>query len=290
MPPTSHHLTLRELSFRLLEWAPPAAPTRVPVLFLHGFADTAASWGPVAELMTQAGHRVMAPDLRGFGESAWVGAGGYYHFPDYVADVDALTRAMSLSSFALVGHSMGGTVASMFAGSRPAKVRHLALLEGLGPPDNDPAHTPDRFSRWLDDLIDGGRGRQRSMSLGEALERLERQHPGVPRKLLADTLPSLLREESPGVFRWHLDPLHRTSSPYPFFASSYRAFAARVDCPVLLLDGGPEGFHPPDEAERIAAFARHEVSSLPGAGHMMHWTQPEAVARELLRFLSAGEP
>jgi len=283
--PIHHQLSLRGLSFHVTEWAPGAAP-RFPVLLLHGFADTGATWGAVAQALAAAGYPVFAPDLRGFGQSGWVGAGGYYHFPDYVADIDALVRALDLGSFALVGHSMGGTVATLYAGTRPENIRFLSLLEGLGPPDSDPAHTPDRFVRWLSDVADGGRGRQRSMSLPEALERLERQHPGVPRAALEARLPDLLHQESPGVFRWHLDPLHRTTAPYPFFAATYTAFASRIKCPVLLLDGGADGFHPPDEEARIAAFPRHLARSIEGAGHMMHWTRPDDVARELLGALA----
>lgn len=290
MPPTSNHLTLRQFSIHYLEWSENVSPGQPTTIFLHGFSDTAASWGPIAEKMTRAGHRVIAPDFRGFGQSAWVGAGGYYHFPDYIADVDGLSRALSLERFHLVGHSMGGTVATLLAGSRPDKISKLALLEGLGPPDHDVEYAPDRFRQWLDDLREEGRERQRIMSFEEAQRRLERQHPGVPESVLAERLPDLLKEESPGRFRWHLDPLHRTTSPTPFFAATYRAFAARVRCPVLLLDGGETGFHPPDEQERQSAFPRAETRSVSDAGHMMHWTKPSAVAEELLRFFSREEP
>lgn len=290
-PPTSHHLSLRGLPLRVLEWAPSSAPdpARWPVLLLHGFADTATSWAPVAGALGQAGHRVLAPDLRGFGDSGRAGPGGYYHFPDYIADVDALVRALVPGPLAVVGHSMGGTVATLFAGSRPALVRRLALLEGLGPPDSEPSLAPARFTRWLDDLAHGdGRARERSFAADSALSRLGLQHPQVPRDVLAAQLPHLVREAGPGQSRWHLDPLHRTTSPVPFQAAIYRAFAGAVRCPVLVIDGGPEGFHPPDEAERVAAFADVCTATLPGAGHMMHWTRPEQLTTHLLAFLAPG--
>ena len=290
MPPTSHYLTLRELRCHYLDWSETVASGRLTAIFLHGFADTARSWTPIAERLTQVGHRVIAPDLRGFGQSGWVGPGGYYHFPDYVADVDALSHALGLERYLLVGHSMGGTVATLLAGSRPERVAALALLEGLGPPSNEPEHAPDRFRQWLDDIRGDGRARQRTMSRQEAALRLQRQHPTVPASILDAQLDSLLREESPGVHAWHLDPLHRTTAPTPFYAATYRAFAARVRCPVLLLDGGEDGFHPPDEAERVAAFPRPITRSLPGAGHMMHWTQPDALADALLSFFQQKGP
>ena len=289
---TIHHLTLRELPLRLLEWTADAvrAPAG-PVVLIHGFADTAATWGPVASELAAAGHRVLAPDLRGFGDTGRVGAGGYYHFADYIADLDALVRTLDLPPFALVGHSMGGTVSTLFAGSRPGSVRRLALLEGLGPPDSDLAHAPSRFTRWLDDLaVDNGRGRQRFFAAAEALDRLALQHPGVPRAVLAEQLPHLVRDAGPGQLRWHLDPLHRTTSPMPFQAAMFRSFAAAIRAPVLLVDGGPEGFHPPDEDARRAAFADVRTVTLPSAGHMMHWTQPTALAAHLRDFFAPGAP
>jgi pimeloyl-ACP methyl ester carboxylesterase len=289
MTPTSHYLTLRELSVHYLQWHETFSPSRPTAIFLHGFADTAASWRGVAGELTRMGHRVIAPDLRGFGSSGRVGAGGYYHFPDYIADLDALVRALQLDRFFLVGHSMGGTVATLFAGSRPELLAGLVLLEGLGPPDHGPSSAPDRFRIWLDDLRDGGRSRHRAMTREEAHLRLQRQHPGVPPDILEQRLDDLLTEVTPGQFTWHLDPLHRTTSPTPFLAATYRAFAARIPCPVLLVDGGSEGFHPPDEDERIAAFPRPQRRTLQGAGHMMHWTQPQALAGELLRFFSSPE-
>lgn len=284
--PTSHHLPLRQFSIHYLAWTPPDTPPLSTLVMLHGFGDSAGTWAEVAAPLALLGHRVIAPDLRGFGESDWVGAGGYYHFPDYLADLDELTRALHLEKISLVGHSMGGTVAALFAGSRPALIEALALLEGLGPPDNDPVYAPDRVTRWLDDLRAGGRDRQKTMSREEAFERLRRQHGAIDAATLARVLPRLLKETAPGQFQWHFDPLHRTTSPTPFFASSYRAFAARVACPTLLLHGGADGFHPADEAERVAAFRHATEREIAGAGHMMHWTRPAEVAAALGSFLA----
>lgn len=289
-PPLSKYLTLRDLSVHYLEWSRPTSSPQPTVLFLHGFSDVAASWGPIAEKMTHFGHRVIAPDLRGFGQTDWIGDGGYYHFPDYIADMDALLRALELERIYLVGHSMGGTVATLFAGSRPEKIERLALLEGLGPIETSPEYAPDRLRKWLDDLQGNHRNQQRTMSLEEARQRLARQHPEVPSEQLDQRLPTLIKEESPGRFSWHLDPLHRTTSPTPFFAATYRAFAARIHCPVLLLDGGPSGYHPPDEPERKAAFPNAETRSLGDIGHMMHWSHPQLVAKELLQFFSPETP
>jgi pimeloyl-ACP methyl ester carboxylesterase len=101
-------------------------------------------------------------------------------------------------------------------------------------------------------------------------------------------LPHLAADAGDGRVAWHFDPLHRTTSPMPFFASLLKEFAKKVSCPVLFVSGGPRGYHPPDEEERLAAFTQLRRAELPDAGHMVHWTQPDALAPLLLDHLRAS--
>src|SRR5689334_14139214 len=125
------------LAHHVVEWGQPS--THTPLVLLHGFLDLAWSFDALARLLAPS-RRVIALDFRGHGETEHVGAGGYYHFPDYVLDLDELVRAVGLdaSPFHLLGHSMGGTVATLFAATRTTLVRSLVLVEGLGPPSHQP--------------------------------------------------------------------------------------------------------------------------------------------------------
>jgi pimeloyl-ACP methyl ester carboxylesterase len=267
------------LELSVVEWAPDAP--HATCLLLHGFMDAGGSFDLVAPTLADAGLRVLAPDLRGFGESDRVSGGGYYHFPDYVADVDALLSGVTGDLF-VVGHSMGGTIATLFAGARPERVQKLAVLEGVGPLDSPDDTAPLRLHKWLEQLASPPRAQP--MTEEDALRRLVAAHPRIDREVLATRLVHLARPEGDGLV-WRFDPLHRTTSPMPFFAKVYSAFAARVACPVLYVTGGPLGWRVPDEDARVAAFADAKRVDIDGAGHMMHWTAPGPLAMHLETFL-----
>lgn len=252
-----------------------------PVLLVHGFMDAGATWDLVAPSIAAAGYRVLAPDMRGFGQSARVPSGGYYHFPDYIADVALL--APKGKPLRVVGHSMGGTASTLFAGAQPERVKALVLVEGVGPPDNEADIAPVRMRRWLEQL-EANHPEKPLASMEDAVQRLRANHPHVPEDVLSTRAVHLVRTDEHGVLRWAFDPLHRTTAPMPFFASVFKAFAARVTCPVLFVSGGELGWHPADENDRLAAFPHLERTDIDGAGHMVHWTKPEPLAKAILDF------
>jgi pimeloyl-ACP methyl ester carboxylesterase len=265
------------------------------VLLLHGFMDAAGTFSSVAPKLAAAGHVVYAPDFRGFGSGVRVPDGAYYHFADYVFDLAELVSRITrrpAQKVTVIGHSMGGTVATLYAGTFPERVAKLITLEGLGPPELDASVAPMRMRRWVDEVVkiraaEGNHGRP--MTEDEAVSRLAMNHGRITRDILRAQLPHLTRTLPDGRLTWAFDPLHRTPSPTPFSAQVFRAFAKAVTAPVLFVSGGPHGFHPPDEEERLGAFATLTRGELPEAGHMMHWTEPTPLAELLLGFLGAGE-
>ena len=260
---------------------------RGTVVLVHGFMDAAGTWDRVAPTLVEAGFRVLAPDMRGFGKGPRVPPGAYYHFVDYVADLAGLTPE---EPFSLVGHSMGGTIVTYFAGAFPERLKSLVVLEGLGPPDNGVEAGPVRMRRWIDDLAAMTTRREKMFTVNEALDRLAGNHPNVPRAVLADRIPHLVEYLDEVRVRWRFDPLHRTHAPMPFLASLHREFLKRITCPVLYVSGGPTGFHPPDEEERLAAIPNLQRITLEDAGHMMHWTAPAPLSSALISFLSEPGP
>jgi pimeloyl-ACP methyl ester carboxylesterase len=282
----SHSVEANGLTHHVLEW--PADSPVATGLLLHGNMDAAATWDLVAPALAARGLRVLAPDLRGFGDGPRVGPGGYYHFPDYVFDVADLVDAFVPEGAPLfvVGHSMGGTIATMYAGTFPERVSRLAILEGAGPPDTPPSTTPDRSRRWIEGVrVARSRGSRQMPSREDALRRLFLNHPTVSHDVLRRRLDDLARPLHDGGMAWKADPLHGPWSPQPFIAAAWMAFASRATCPALFVSGGPKGWHPPGEEARIAAFNALEHAEIPDAGHMMHWTKPEELTTILAEFL-----
>jgi pimeloyl-ACP methyl ester carboxylesterase len=267
------------LAYHVLEWERDGDTTFVLV---HGFLDVAHGWRLVAERLAARAH-VIAPDLRGHGDSDWIGAGGYYHFMDYVADLDDVIARLARPRAIVVGHSMGGGVVAYWAGSRPARPHAIALLEGLGPPDASGADLGARSARWID-AWRAARARERVMaSLDDAAARLSKHDPLLG-EALAHELAVAGTRPVDGGFAWKHDPLHVTEGPYPFRRDHAASFWRRIACPVLVVDGERSMLNLAD-AERAARRAeipncRHAL--LAGAGHMMQRHQPEALADLLL--------
>jgi pimeloyl-ACP methyl ester carboxylesterase len=254
-------------------------------VLVHGFLDFAYGWHEVAERLATRVH-VIAPDLRGHGDSDWIGDGGYYHFFDYVADLDEVIARTARKRLVLVGHSMGGSVVSSWAGTRPTRLAALALLEGQGPPDQSEVDLPGRTAQWID-AWRKARSKQRPMvSIDEAAARLRKHDPLLGEDLARKLAIAGTRASDAGLVFKH-DPLHLTMGPYPFRRENAAQFWKRVTCPVLVVDGAQTIMNLPDaeRATRRAYLANHRHVTLAGAGHMMQRHQPDALAKLLLELL-----
>lgn len=252
-------------------------------MLVHGFLDLGFGWHQVADRLAKHAH-VIAPDLRGHGDSDWIGAGGYYHFLDYIADLDEVIARLARKRLVLVGHSMGGSVASYWAGTRPTRPAALALLEGLGPPDQSEAELTGRTAQWID-AWRKARTKPRPMaSIDEAAQRLRKHDPLLGDVLAHELAAAGTRALEGGGLVWKHDPLHVTMGPYPFRRDAAAQYWKRVTCPVLVVDGGATMMNlpEPERAARRAYFANHRHVVLAGAGHMMQRHQPDALAKLLV--------
>lgn len=249
---------------------------------LHGFLDLGFGWHEVAERLVTRAH-VVAPDLRGHGDSDWVGPGGYYHFFDYLADIDDLVPRIARKRLVVVGHSMGGSVASYWAGTRPDRLAALALLEGLGPPDQPADGLPARTANWID-AWKTARAKSKPMaSVADAAARLRKHDPLLREDLALRLAEAGTRNTDEGLV-WKHDPLHLTMGPYPFRRENGEQYWRRITCPTLIVDGAETRLNLPHAERELRrnAIANHRYVTLPGAAHMMQRHQPAALAELLL--------
>jgi pimeloyl-ACP methyl ester carboxylesterase len=282
--PTPRFVFANGLRHHVLEWD---GGGRSTVLCLHGFLDAAWAFHRVAPALAAAGHHVVAPDLRGHGKTDRAGAGGYYHFMDYLLDVADLLDALARDRVALVGHSMGGAISAYCAGAFPERIWRIVVMEGLRIPETPPESLPARVAEWI-----GGVRRVRARpprvhpTLAAAAARI-RQHDPLCSEEEARSIAEHGTQRVPGGWVFAHDPLHMTRGPYGFRSDHGRAFWAAVRCPVLLVEGS-ESAPAPDHAARAAAFRHAREVVIPGAGHMMMRHRPEAVADAVRAFLAEG--
>lgn len=275
--PIERRLKVNGLGHHVLTWNDGGAPT---VVLCHGFLDLAWSFDALARRLAATGLRVVAFDWRGHGETDHVGAGGYYHFADYVLDLHELMPLLASGEVHLVGHSMGGTAAAMYAGAHPKIPRTLTLIEGLGPPayGGDPV---DKMMAWLASM---DRFRRRDAApledLADAVKRLRAQTAELPAELAYFLAEKGTRQTDEGLV-WRFDPLHRTTSPAPFSADVFLSFLGRVEAPTLIVSG-TRGFRTEDHAERVTSLRRARELEIDDVGHMIHWLRPEALAAAIV--------
>jgi pimeloyl-ACP methyl ester carboxylesterase len=277
------------ITLHCLEWN--AAASDHTVLLVHGFLDHAWAWEDVGARLAHRWH-VLAPDMRGHGDSDRVGAGGYYHFMDYVADLAALVDACARPRLSLVGHSMGGGIVGYYAGTLPERVASAAFLEGLGPPDQP--MEPARVAAWIKGWakVAAGPVQRRYPTIQAAAERLIANDPRLPSPLALHLAERGTRENPDGTRSFKHDPLHLTTGPYGFSAETAERFWRRITCPVLLVEGDASSFRlsPEERDRRHGCFPDHRHVVLPDAAHMMHRDQPGALAAALVEHLDRVSP
>jgi pimeloyl-ACP methyl ester carboxylesterase len=284
----SLYYDVRGLRYHIRRW--PGDASRRMVL-LHGWMDVSASF----QFLVDALHGdwdVYAPDWRGYGLTDW-GKSDCYWFPDYVADLDLLLeRIQPEMPVDLVGHSLGGNVAALYAGVRPARIRCLVNLEGFGMAATKPEQAPKRYALWLDELHQGS-GFRPYPDFGALADRLQKNNPRLARARAEFLARHWGREMPDGRVLLRGDPAHKIVNPVLYRYEEARACWSQASAPVLWVDAAESetlkrvGLSAEQYAERRAAFRNLRYVTVQGAGHMLHHDQPEEVARLIEEFLLA---
>jgi pimeloyl-ACP methyl ester carboxylesterase len=290
----SEFITLRGLRCHLNLWggASLATPERPPLVMLHGWMDVGASFQFVVDAL-HADRYVIAPDWRGFGLSQNSG-GDCYWFPDYLADLDALLDALwPGQSVDLLGHSMGGNIAMIYAGVRPARVRRVVNLEGFGMPTTRPQQAPKRYTHWLDELKALQELRTYD-SIDAVADRLRKTNPLLRPERAAWLAPHWSRQRADGQWEILADPAHKVANPVLYQRDEVLECWKLIAAPLLWVEGDQtdterwwgKRYSKAEFHERLGVVPRVERHMLSPAGHMLHHDQPEALAALLEAFLA----
>lgn len=276
---------VRGLRYHIRSWGNEKNPK---LFLLHGWMDVSASFQFVVDELQKEWH-VLAPDWRGFGLSEWQ-KGGYY-IPDYLADLEVLLNRFSPETpVTLIGHSMGGNIACVYAGVRPERVSRLISLEGFGMVSMAPEKAPERFGKWLSYV--NNPPLFRPYPNYEALaQRLCENNPRLDKSKALFLAHHSGKKLDSGEIIFNSDPFHKAISPTLYRLEEAKACWRRVIAPTLwvaAIDSWIYQHHmtdPNDYAERKMCFRYLEEIVMENAGHMMHHDQPHGVATLLEDFL-----
>lgn len=261
-------------------WGPPEG---TPVLAVHGWLDNAASFDALGPLLP--GVRLVAMDLPGHGRSGHRPPGVPYHFVDFIPDVVAAADALGWKQFALLGHSMGGGIASFIAAILPERVTRLAMIEGLGPPTSQPADGPVNLRKSMVQMDALRRKRPPIYPGVEAAIQVRCQGSGLSWSAATRLVERSLQPVGAG-FAWRTDPRLRFVSPLYLSEPQILAYMERIQAPALLICGDA-GYLVKRTymQDRYARLAELTVKVVPG-GHHPHLEDPEPCARLLRPFFA----
>jgi len=285
--PSSSFYVSQRLRMHYVDWGNESAP---PLLLIHGGKDHARNWDWVARELRRDFH-VIAPDLRGHGDSAWA-VGGSYAISEFVFDIVQLVDALHLAPLTIIGHSLGGAISLHYTGLFPKNVKRLVAIEGLGPSPEleakiEGAPASGRYREWVKSQKEiAARQPRRYSSIDEAAKRMQEENEFLsPEQARHLTVHGVARNED-GTFSWKFDPYVRSFAPVRFRAADVRSLWERITCPTLLVRGEESWASDPVKDGRIAPFKHAQLLNVPRAGHWVHHDQLEIFLREVRKFLA----
>jgi len=281
--PTSQIYFSQRLRLHYVDWGNEGAP---PLLLVHGGRDHCRNWDWVAEALRKDYH-VIAPDLRGHGDSAWA-IGGSYALVDFVYDIAQLVRQMKLPQVSIISHSMGGAISLIYAGTFPETVNRLVVIEGviksLSQFEKPPLTAQQRVIKWIDQLRElSARTPRKYASLNEALARMRHENPFLSAAQARHLTIHGVNQNEDGTYSWKFDNYVRAIAPYGLTAEEITGLWSNINCPTLLVHGADSWMSTPETDGALAFFAHAQTVTIKNAGH---WVQHD----RLEEFLAVTEP
>jgi pimeloyl-ACP methyl ester carboxylesterase len=284
--PTSHSFISQRLRLHYVDWGNPGAPTLVMV---HGGRDHCRSWDWVADRLRHEWH-VVAPDLRGHGDSAW-SPDGDYTLPSYIYDLTQFIHQLSVPRITLVAHSLGGGISLRYAGLYPQLIHKLVVIEGIGPTETMMefrAHMSltERWHSWIEGRRAlSSRVPKRYATFADALKRMREENTYLSAEQAAHLTANAASRNEDGTWSWKFDNYMHLAPPLDMTREEVHSLWHAIDCPTLLVHGEQSHFSRALTQERIGYFRQAQVVRFANAGHWPHHDQFEPFMAELQKFL-----
>lgn len=284
-PESSFYFSAR-LRLHYCRWPNPGKPA---LLLIHGGEDHNRNWDRLVERLYPH-FEIVAPDLRGHGESDWVD-GSAYNMSGLVLDIANLVEHLAWDQFAMIGHSLGGATVLKYAASFPEKVSRLVAIEGLGP---HPAlikelrskSAPELLREWVSKSKQSSRIPQPEYAtLDDAIARMTKKNGHLKPELAEHLCRYASRRLENGHYTWKHDRLLRQQIRFDITPEQTQEFWKAVPCPVLLVRGEDSWASNPAEDGRADHFQNAQVANIPGAGHWVHHDQLDAFMEVVEPFL-----
>ncbi len=285
MMPRSRFVALPGRRLHVLEWGNIGAPV---LLLVHGMRDHAHSWDWLAAGLAETFH-ILAPDLRGHGDSEWAAA---YNIPDYVSELAELVAALDASPASLVGHSLGGHIAVRYAACFPESVTCLCSIEGVELPiireqRRAPRSYPARLRAWIEgQAVLATRKPRHYATLAKAQAHMSAAHPTIAPDMIAHlTLHGVI--EDPGIgLRWKYDNAARLRAPEDASGVELDQTLAGIACSTLLAFGDQSWIELPSP-QRLSHIRSHRALQFPDASQWLHLQSRPAFLAALSNFLDS---
>jgi pimeloyl-ACP methyl ester carboxylesterase len=278
-------LNIRGLNHHIQEWGDSTKPLLV---LLHGWMDCGATYKFVSEYLVE-DYFLVAPDWRGFGQTDHAPS---YWFPDYFADLEKLLDHYSPNQPAnLVGHSMGGNIALMYAGIQPHRVNKVLSLEAMGMASTAISEAPEKYRRWLREITSDEPSKVYP-HFDALCYSVHKGNPSLAPEIIIE-LAHMWGEpfEDQGAYRLKHDHAHRYANPVRYSFEDVQQVWKDVTATVGLVMALDSTYYQRfakfgriDEAKSALRVAEGDYFEVQHCGHMLHIEQPETTANCILSF------
>lgn len=286
--PTSGTFFSQRLRLHYVDWGNQGAP---PLVLVHGGRDHCRNWDFVAERLRGRYH-IIAPDLRGHGDSQWA-PGGSYPVTSFIYDLAQLVESLKFPAVTIIAHSLGGMISLRYAGLFPDRVTRIVSIEGLGSSpqqqaERDAKPYAERLAAWIAEQRGlAGRIPRKYASLDEAVARMRAENKHLNERQAVHLTRFGVNQNEDGTFSWKFDNYLRSWPPSDMTPAEVEHLWARITCPALLVYGGDSSVSNPVQDGQARHFNTARIVTIPGASHWVHHDQFDAFMAETEAFLAA---